>query len=432
MRIALVHASFTPELGYESTVWYRKFLDMGHHVRVFSTTHVNTSVRHLYDRPLPEGLITQDGGEVHRLPARRLPRDLLVCPLLAPAVQEFRPDLTLLVGVTNTFGSSLLKNRGSLSGVVFCSFGENHAQRRTALPATLEVLRGLALDAAFLALKRRLVRRAIETTDATLLNTPDTFDYLLPRVATARQRERLRSKCALFPLGFDPSLFRVDTDARQDTRRRLGIADHEVAGLYSCKVTPIKRLDVWVSVMAAAMRRAPALRAVLVGIREGDPESRRIVSLVGGSGLQDRFTCLPFASRTELPRLYNAADFGVWHRQPSITIQEAMGTGLYMILTNDSTVSHLLLEPETGRYFVHDDTRDLEERVVETARAFADNEVVSHVEARRQRAEINARRFGYDVLAERIITAAKDPPNAVDHLQFRDDYARELCRERPG
>jgi glycosyltransferase involved in cell wall biosynthesis len=257
----------------------------------------------------------------------------------------------------------------------------------------------------------------IESSDATLLNTPDTFDYLLARLANNRKRWELESKCVLFPLGFDASIFRPIGDARRAARQELGITSGEVVGLYACKVTPQKRLDVWVSVMAAAMRRVPELRAILVGIRTNDAESRRIVSLVRASGLQDRFNCLPFASREELPRLYNAADFGVWYLQPSITIQEAMGTGLYMLLTTERTVLHLALEPLTGRYFDHGNWQQLEECVVETARAFVTGGSVSHAEARSQRAAVSARRFGYHALAERLMAAAEEPANAIQHLQ---------------
>ena len=232
----------------------------------------------------------------------------------------------------------------------------------------------------------------------------------------------MRRKCALSALGFEGSVFHVDPEARAAERERLGIRSSDVVALYACKITPIKRLDLWVSVMAAAMRRVPVLRAMLIGLRDGDVESTRVLSWIEATGLGDRFICLPFASRERLPRLYNAADLGVWYMQPSVTIQEAMGTGVYMLLTDARTVSHLVYDPQTGRYFPAGDYRRLEELVVDVAKEFADGAAWSLPEARLWRARANAERFSYEALTDQLATAVRDPSNAVDHVALSSEH----------
>jgi len=53
-----------------------------------------------------------------------------------------------------------------------------------------------------------------------------------------------------------------------------------------------------------------------------------------------------------------------------------------------------------------------------TAEAFAKDPELSGQQMRSERAEINQRRFSYDVMAKRLVAAAEDPANAVAHLSF--------------
>ncbi|HVP13156.1 MAG TPA: glycosyltransferase family 4 protein [Phycisphaerae bacterium] len=420
MKIALVHPFFLPGLGYEATGWFHAFRGLGHAVRVFTSPYAPQSLRCVYEQNLSEGVELFDGGEVHRLHAWLGPRRIVTCPGLTEALRGFRPDLTIIHEPASLFPTRLIKEWATVGGGLMCMTEQNHAQRRTTLPRPLEMLRNLLLEAGFFVLKRSAVRRCMEASDAVLFVTPDTYDFVLPRVASGGRRELLLRKCFLVPYGFDSAAFLVDEEGRSAERRRLGIADDEVVALHSCRMTPVKRLDIWVSVVSRAMRRVPRLKAMLIGLRKGDAESDRILSLITRSDLKERFIYLPFANRETLARLYNAADFGIWHLQPSITIQEAMGTGLYMVLVNDATISHLVLEPQTGRYFEPGNYAQLEERIVNAAGFLIGERIVSKLEARRCRAAINAHRFSYRSLAERIVAAAQDPANAEMHLRTQE------------
>ena len=274
------------------------------------------------------------------------------------------------------------------------------------------------VDTAFRVIKRPYYRRTFDVADVAVMQTPDTYDWLLPKVASGRRLERYRQKSVLSFLGFDANLLHLDLELRDAKRRELGIPPEDVVCVYSCRLTAIKRLDIWVSIMAGAMRRVPQLRAMLVGVRDDHEESRQVLRWIEETGLRDRFTCLPFAKREQLPEVYNAADFGCWYLQPAVSIQEAMGTGVYMVLTDALTVSHLLDDPETGRYFPSGDYARAEELVVDTAQGFLDERQFGAAEQRRRRAEFNARRFSYDALADRLLLAAGEPDQALRHLHL--------------
>jgi hypothetical protein len=90
-----------------------------------------------------------------------------------------------------------------------------------------------------------------------------------------------------------------------------------------------------------------------------------------------------------------------------------------MLLFDNPVVSHLIVDPKLGCYFEEGNFNQLEELVVKTAEAFAKAPELSGQRMRSERAEINRRRFSYDVLAEHLVTAAQDPVNAVAHLSFK-------------
>jgi hypothetical protein len=164
---------------------------------------------------------------------------------------------------------------------------------------------------------------------------------------------------------------------------------------------------------------------MLVGVQADHPESQRITSLIEDTGLADRFICRPFAERGQLRTVYNAADFGVWYRQPSVSIQESMGTGLYMLLADEPTLSHLLIDPLTGRYFNRGDFDEALELIVQTAESLQVGNALGDEASRERRAKANADRFSYLSLARRLVAAAGDLPNSVRHAGLSVDECPE-------
>lgn len=417
MRVAIVDPYFITGFGYQTTGWFRALVAQGHQVRAFASPHLSTVVRRHHSGDFSPGLSREDGGEVLRLESRQLPRDVVACPTLLRHVLDFSPELTLAVYPGTLFARSLFENRSRLPGVLVTAFGENSAQRRNTLPGWRQTAKNLMLDTGFLLLKRRFYRAAMEASEAVLLQTPDTFEYLLRRIGGARWREHIADRCVLLPLGYESRVFFPDPVAREAGRREMSLSDREPLVLYACKVMPEKRLDLWVRMVAGAMRRVAGLRALLIGRRDGDPWSECVTRWVEATGLKDRFLFLPFAARESLARLCNAADFGFWHLQPAVTIQEAMGTGLYMLMSASDTMRHLVIDPETGRHLPEGDEHAAEDLLVETSRLWSQGGDPATPEARSRRASINRRRLSYEALAARLTAAVGDQCGLVTALR---------------
>ncbi len=85
----------------------------------------------------------------------------------------------------------------------------------------------------------------------------------------------------------------------------------------------------------------------------------------------------------EINAYLNAADIGVWPRQPAVSIQEAMGTGIFVVLPRTNEVSHLLREG-SGQYF-ESTKRDAMRQSIAGAVGFVKGERWSIREARAEK-----------------------------------------------
>ncbi len=427
MKVAIVDAYYLPDQGYQSGPLFRQLVKQGHDVHVFTSCYYPRSMRTVYQEPFPAGDTPHEGGWVHRLPSKLLPRNMVSCPAVAEAVLGFQPDLTYVIYVTTLYGQELFRCREILPGALFGSFGEHSMQRMVAPLGFTRILRNSALDAAFFVKKRPVCRRCIETSDAALFITPDTFNYILGRTASGARRAALERRCALYPLGFDPDIFHYDEATRQARRAQLGFTDDDLVAVHACKIVPSKQLHDWIAVVENVMRKVPSLRGVLVGFRDRDAESDRLKALIAASPYRERFTCLPFARREELAAICNMADIGVWFRETSVTIQEALGTGLYMLVNDNLALAHLLDEPTTGHYARDGDYGDLEALLARVADEFSHDLERRGPAARQARAAASRDRLGYDRLAQRLVAAAQDRANAV--AQIEGGNAWGSCRE---
>lgn len=161
---------------------------------------------------------------------------------------------------------------------------------------------------------------------------------------TIRRLRRFQGKTpsSVLPLSFDPDRFYYSEAVRSECRRELGYDADELVVLSAGKMVPEKRLESLldaVSHMAKANRR---VRLLMVGADESAYASS-IKQLVADDTLLRSVTqFLGFQESDRLNALMNAADIGVWPHQPAITIQQAMGTGLAVLLPKNDLVGHLV------------------------------------------------------------------------------------------
>lgn len=142
------------------------------------------------------------------------------------------------------------------------------------------------------------------------------------------------------PLGCDKNRFQRDGNIRNLIRKELDISPEESVFIYAGKLIPEKNIHLLIDAFIKISQSIPKVKLILLG---NGPESYEssIESKIQENHLNN-VIWINFLPNSDLPKYYNAADIGIWPGSPSITIQEAMGCGLPIIIKNSNHTNHLL------------------------------------------------------------------------------------------
>lgn len=391
LRIAVVSASYVQGLSYQENVWAEEMARLGHTVRVFRADVRGTETR-----------IDSEAGwhyTVQDVQSACLPRHIYFTDALGDALVAFAPDRVLWFGVPMYFGRALYRDPrlADVPAAAFFSLnvGGMHAFDWTA-PGLSTKQRLHAFS--FHALRGPDVVAACLRANLIVANTPESRDIVL-LYPKGKKRAQIADKIVKLPLGFSPHHFAWDPARRAAARAELGFAPDEVVIAMSSRFAPNKEVAIDVSVRALQkmLPRRPNTRALLIGLGD-NATSRRVRALVANGPAADRFVLEPFAGRTRLSQLFHAADVAMFAR-PSISCQEAMGTGVYVTFADDGSMDHLVPDPSQGRFFVRDDVDHMAETL-----AGAVDEVQAQPDRAAWRTELaqRSRWLGYDRIADEV------------------------------
>lgn len=373
MRIAVLSGSYRPGYSYQENIWAEQLAARGHTVRVFTPA-----------RPAVEGA----PAEVEPVAALGwAPRNLYRTRALAPAVRLFGPVLILWFGPPQGFGVDVARDPALADVPLVAFMGQNRAMQPFEQATTpRDRLRALA----YRRVRGPAITWAARRAALIVANTPETPAIVRAMLPAALRGARIEAS----PLGFDPATFAYDP-----ARRRA--PDGAVVAVVSSRFAPDKAATLRrvVDALDAAMGEAPRLRALVVGF-DGGETSRSVERRIAKSRHAARFERRGFVDRAGLAAAYHHADLAVFAR-PSISAQEALGTGLYAVLA-DGAMAGLIEGPDDGARVPPDDDGALAAAIVEGARRLM-NEPPS---ARADRAR-RARRLGYDRIIDAVLAAVR-------------------------
>lgn len=161
------------------------------------------------------------------------------------------------------------------------------------------------------------------------------------------------------PLGVSEDWFHLPTEFEigeaKELRKRLGVAEDKFVVLYTGRLTMIKGAPL----LAEAIARINTLDKNVIGLfvgRGSEDEVSFIESQIG-------CTVIPMQNASDLPTYYWAADVGVWPRQGSTSILDAMACGLPAVVRSGLT------EPERRPFeeliFEEDNLVDLQRVIMQ-------------------------------------------------------------------
>lgn len=206
--------------------------------------------------------------------------------------------------------------------------------------------------------------------------TPETLTRLAPFQPSDRAE--------LLPLTFRSQDFFPSEQLRRSWRAQLGLAEDDLAVVTAGKFTAYKELERLLTAFRAAAADRPRLRLALAGA-DDSPYAQHLRRQVADDPLlAQRTVFVGFLDTEGLNGFLNAGDVGVWPKLPAVTIQQAMGTGLFVALPRNDWVGHLVRDDSVGVYFDADRPGALADAI---------GEAVSQVERepgrRSERAEAN-------------------------------------------
>jgi glycosyltransferase involved in cell wall biosynthesis len=335
-RVVLIVGYFDWFSGYQETALAAALSEVAD-VEVIASDRVSPifTDAHLarlgVDRTYATGSAEERGVLVTRLPTREL-RSMVWSADVRSCLMSRECDLLIQVmpGQGLSAAGAFVPKRESRIAL----YGDNSAMW-SALPRWKQRIKWIA----FAATKGQLYRLVNRRSDVVYGYTPETIKRLDHFRATA--------EAGLLPLGFASGTFFHSPALRQEARARSGIADDETVIFTAGKVAPYKRLELLVDAFAQVHRDNPKARLVVVGADAGDYSDslRRRAAPLGASAV-----FMEFQDSAGLNALFNMADIGVWPALPAVTIQQAMGTGLSVVLPRNEWVGHLI-RPGSGRYF---------------------------------------------------------------------------------
>ncbi len=401
-RIALICGHFMPEVGYQEVWIARTLARLGQRVRVITSTRVSMSARKVLRMPYPAGhSVEPDGYELLRLRPLAWFRSAVWAPGVAAALEEFRPELLLLLGVGKLFGVRDALRYTQRTGVpLIAVFSELEEYRRRHTPYL--AARAWLQDLGFSLLKQRFYGQVVRHARLLVCNMPATQQWLLKRCRTDAEREQVCTNARVFSLGYDRERYFFDTAARQEIRRRWGCAEQEVVLLTITRLEPYKGVERVIAAVGQLQRQGLPVRYILVGGMQ-DGYQQQVERYVAQQPQPERFAVVPFQPAEVVRRYACGADLGIW-MQPAISTQEAMGTGLPVLLPNRDSLSHLLQEGVTGWYWTEPD--GFEQRLQEVVVQLSGRSEAERCRERQRLAHVNAQRFSYEAILERVFDLA--------------------------
>lgn len=166
------------------------------------------------------------------------------------------------------------------------------------------------------------------------------------------------SMVKLLSLGVDTEVFSPDING-DPLREELGINEDEQVLISAGNLNETKDLEVLIHAFDSVVGEQSNVRLLIVG---PGPEEylREIKELVAEAGLSDQVIFCGEVPHESLPQYYNLADVGVWPGKLGITIIEAIGCGLPVIVC-DSTATDFLIANGNGASFKRGDSGALAE-----------------------------------------------------------------------
>lgn len=346
MRIVHVIDYFQPKLGYQETFLAREQSKMGHNVHVVTSDRYSpiayqgdVAKQLLGKRVKGSGYFVEERIQTIRLKVLfEFPHGIWLKGL-EKTISELKPDIVHVHGVTNitTVRIAIFK-RKKLNFKLIC---DDHMLFR------ISDLRLFVLNKIF---RHSFAQTVFKAADALVAATYTSKLYMNKYYGYPQESIKV------IPLGADHHLFKFDKLARDEIRSDLFLHDN-IVFIYTGKLLADKEVHLFIQAALLLMKKNDNIRVLIIG-DGSEIYKTRLKRMIEDAQCDNKFLFLDAVPNSELNRYYSAADVAVWPKQATISMIEAMASGLPIIINDGSEVTKRV-EHENGFTFAEGDCIDL-------------------------------------------------------------------------
>jgi len=391
MKIGVVSAHYMPEVGYQEVHLPRAFARIGHTVKVF-TSDASVNLGGTMNKLTYKAGISSDEKlkfEILRLPALSY-KSKAYSFSLKKAIEDFDPDVLVILGVAKIFPRSLLRGKINKKIKIISIYGD--AKEYLDRGTYSQKIKTFFHELGYATIKKSLYKKAVKYSDKIILNIPET-DGVFNGFLSKKEKIVYEAKKVMLNLGYDPDEYFFNEDDRKETRKKLNFKEDDIVIITSTRINKRKNLEEIIKLVSKLNAEGKNVKYILVGFM-GDEYERELKNFIQSQPKPEAFACFPFLNAKEIRKLYCAADAGIWLKV-AISIQEAMGTGLPVILENKSSVNHLIKDGVNGWFFKKDNFDETVKNAVSVLKKIKTD--------RKKMSNENEVKLSYDNIARKIL-----------------------------
>lgn len=343
LKVGLVSSTFILGRSYQENLWAESLADLGAQVSVFiPIDRGSPQSQSPFECETPLGTLFH----VTEVPSYILPRNQVLTSKLGDHLEDFAPQLVIWVGCIMFFGRALyLEKRLAQIPIITIYSLSRRGRHPFAWHHPNLPLSSRFQSFVFQTIRAPILTRTLKRAQLTIANTPECTDIIRQyiwgdeRISWAKKHEEI-------PLGFCPHTFSYQPSLRRVTREALPINDQDIVMLFSSRFEENK----WAALESVFLITEHFMSQLspqelktthMLWIGANDHEvTTRFKRLLDASPFSDNHHLISFQSRQRLSTFYHAADIALF-AQPSISCQEAMGTGLLVLCPHDPSLDHL-------------------------------------------------------------------------------------------
>lgn len=380
-----------PEIGYQEVHLAKAYARLGYTVKVFTSAasvNLGGSINQLsYTKGTT--IDPKYSYEITRLPS--ISYKSKVFPFgLKKAVIAFKPDVLVILGVAKIFPLALLNKDFYNTTKIVSVYGD--AKEYLDRSTFTQKVKTFIHELGYSTIKYPLYKKAIKYGHKLVLNIPET-NQLFMEFLNQKEKLEFDSKKVMLNLGYDPDEYYFNINDRENIRKELNISNDEIVIVTSTRINKRKNIEQIIKYITQLNKEGKSVTYIIVGFLNDDYE-KELKLFIENQNFPNKFKCFPFLNSKEIRKIYCASDIGIWLKA-AISIQEAMGTGLPIILENKPSVNHLIINGQNGWYFEKNELEHIIHKAV--------NDLSLNKFDRELQSFDNAKKLSYDVIAKKIL-----------------------------